>query len=115
MPTCGEVSLIVGPNHTFLLGARDLTLDHLALYLPTLIPFGRPIVNQTGLTGTFDLSLQFTPEQGMAPVASTEGPSDPQGATAFEALKEQLGLTLKPIKAPLQVPVVDRVEQPSPN
>lgn len=115
MPTCGDVALILAPNHTFLLGARDLTMDHLALYLPTLIPFGRPIVNQTRLSGTFDLSLQFTPEQGMVPTSAADAQPDSQGTTAFEALKEQLGLTLKPIKAPLRVLVIDRVEQPSPN
>lgn len=115
MPTCGEVALVMAPNRTFLLGARDLTMDHLALYLPTLIPFGRPIVNQTGLSGTFDLSLQFTPEQGMASTSAADAQLDSQGTTAFEALKEQLGLTLKPTKAPLRVPVIERVEQPSPN
>jgi uncharacterized protein (TIGR03435 family) len=115
MPTCGEVALLLAPNHTFLLGARDLTMDHLALYLPTLIPFGRPIVNQTRLAGTFDLSLQFTPDQGVAPASAADAQSDSQGASAFEALKEQFGLTLKPIKAPLRVLVIDHVEQPSPN
>jgi bla regulator protein blaR1 len=115
MPTCGTVAILSAPNHTFIFGARDLTMDHLALYLPTLIPFGRPIVNQTGLVGTFDLSLHFTPEQGIASTSPTDAQSDSQGTTAFEALKEQLGLTLKPIKAPLQILVIDHVEQPSPN
>jgi len=113
MPACGAVALLAAPNHTFILGARDLTMDHLALYLPSLIPFGRPIVNQTGLAGAFDLSLQFTPEQGIASIADAQ--ADSQGTTAFEALKEQLGLTLKPIKAPLQILVIDHVEEPSPN
>jgi bla regulator protein blaR1 len=90
-------------------------MDHLALYLPTLIPFGHPIVNQTGLAGTFDLSLQFTPEQGMASTSAADAQPDSPGTTAFEGLKEQLWLTLKPIRAPLRVPVIDRVEQPSPN
>ena len=115
MPTCGDVALLSAPNHTFILGARDLPLDHLALYLPTLIPFGRPIINRTGLTGTFDLSLQFTPEQGMASTAAPASQTDSQGTTAFEALKEQLGLTLKPTKAPVQTLVIDHVEQPTPN
>jgi bla regulator protein blaR1 len=113
MPTCGDVAIVTAPDRTFIFGARDLTMDHLAAYLPTLIRFGRPIVNRTGLDGAFDLSLQFTPERSIASAADTQ--PDAPGTTAFEALKEQLGLTLKPIKASLQVLVVDHVEQPTPN
>jgi bla regulator protein blaR1 len=114
MPTCGSVAIVTAPDRSFIFGARDLTMDHLALYLPTLIHFGRSIVNQTGLDGGYDLSLQFTPERGITATTDADNP-DSQGTTAFEALKEQLGLTLKPIKAQLQVLVVDHVEQPSPN
>ena len=115
MPACGPVALLLAPNHTFILGSRDITMDHLAQYLPTLIPFGRPIVDRTGLEGGFDLSLQFAPEPNGASTADTAAQSNLEGPTAFEALKEQLGLTLKPIKAPLQVLVIDHVEQPSAN
>jgi uncharacterized protein (TIGR03435 family) len=115
MPTCGAVALLGAPNHTFVLGSRDITMDHLAQYLPTLIPFGRPIVDRTGLAGGFDLSLQFAPEPNGASTADTAAQSNLEGPTAFEALKEQLGLTLKPTRVPLQVLVIDHVEQPSPN
>lgn len=115
MPACGSVAALSAPDHTLILGARDLTMDHLALYLSTLIPFGRPIVNRTGLAGTFDLSLQFTPEQGLASTSAADTQDAQQGMTAFAALKEQFRLTLKPIKAPLPVLVIDHVEQPSPN
>jgi uncharacterized protein (TIGR03435 family) len=115
MPTCGSVALLLGPNHTFILGSRDIVMDHLAYYLPTLIPFGRPIVDRTGLAGSFDLSLQFAQEPNGASTADATAQSYSEGPTAFEALKEQLGLTLKPIKAPLRFLVIDHVEQPSPN
>jgi bla regulator protein blaR1 len=115
MPTCGAVALLLGPNHTFILGSRNITMDHLAQYLPTLIPFGRPIIDRTGLTGSFDFSLQFAPEPNGASTVDSATQPDLEGPTAFEALKEQLGLTLKPIKASLQTLVIDHVEQPSPN
>jgi bla regulator protein BlaR1 len=114
MPTCGGVALLLGQN-TLIMGSRDITMDHLAQYLPTLIPFDRPIVDQTGLTGSFDLSLQFAPEPNGASIDDTPAQTGLEGPTAFEALKEQLGLTLKPIKAPIQILVIDHIEQPSPN
>jgi uncharacterized protein (TIGR03435 family) len=40
---------------------------------------------------------------------------DLTGPTFFEALKDQLGLKLKPTRAPIQILVIDHVEQPSPN
>ena len=115
MPHCGAVALLSGPNRTLILGSRDVTMNHLAQYLPTLIPFGRPIVDRTGLPGSFDFSLEFTPEQVIASNSAADVQPEPQGTTAFEALKEQLGLALKPIKAPMQALVIDHVEQPSPN
>lgn len=115
MPTCGAVALLGASNQTFVLGARDMTMDHLAQYLPTLIPFGRPIVDRTGLVGSFDLSLRFAPEPNGASTTDTAAQAGSEGPTAFEALKEQLGLTLKPTKAAIKVLVIDHIEQPSPN
>jgi bla regulator protein blaR1 len=115
MRHCSTVVLRSGPNHTLVLGSRDITMNHLAQYLPTLIPFGRPIIDRTGLSGTFDFSLEFIPERVTASNSDADLQPEPQGTTAFEALKEQLGITLKPIKAPMQALVIDHVEQPSPN
>jgi uncharacterized protein (TIGR03435 family) len=63
----------------------------------------RPIVDRTGLTGKFDILLQFPPDD----------PSPPDAATlpkmAFrEAVEKQLGLRLEPAKAKIDVLVVDR-------
>ena len=115
MPTCGAVELLLAPNNTFVFGARDMTMDHLAQYLPTLIPFGRPIVDRSGLAGSFDFTLQFAPEQGAALTIDTGVQPNLEGPSAFQAMKEQLGLTLKPIKAAIQVLVIDHVEQPTSN
>jgi uncharacterized protein (TIGR03435 family) len=40
---------------------------------------------------------------------------DPSGPTFLEALKNQLGLKLDPAMGPVQVFVVDHIEQPSEN
>lgn len=115
MPTCGEVSMVTGPNQTFLLGARDYPIDLLAQYLPTILQVNRPIVDQTGLRGTFDFTLQFTPEMNGSAAAAGEAQLNAQGPTPLEALKEQLGLMIKPDKAPMRILFIDHVEEPSPN
>jgi uncharacterized protein (TIGR03435 family) len=118
LPVCGRVQAIDAPNHTAILGARNVTIQHLADYLGNLPPvsdFGRPVVDETGLSGTFDFSLNVTPVRNSTSAPGTESQLDAGGPTFEEALKEQLGLKLRPTKAPIQVLVIDHVEQPSPN
>ena len=72
---------------------------------------GRPVVDQTGLTGRWDFTLQIAmPFGGPAPDAAA-----PEGPTVLEAMQEQLGIKLKPAKATIPVLMVDHVERPSEN
>ena len=77
---------------------------------------GRLVIDKTGLTGRFEFTLAFTPEQ-MPTAAPPPGvPSiDPNGPGFFTALQEQLGLKLQSGKAPLDVVVIDSVERPTPD
>lgn len=70
---------------------------------------GRPVINQTGLTGLYDVTLDWTPN----PVADTN--PDASGPSLFTALEEQLGLRLVEIKGPVEVVVIDHIEKPSEN
>jgi uncharacterized protein (TIGR03435 family) len=75
----------------------------------------RPILDKTGLTGKYDFLLEFTPQiNGPLPPGTNFQPDD-SGPTFLEALKEQLGLKLDPQKGPVNVIVIDHVEQPSEN
>lgn len=82
---------------------------------------GRIIVDRTGLTGTFDIELTFTPEfivnrpAGGPPPQFNGQPIDPNGPTLFTALQEQLGLKLEATKAPVDVLVIDSVSRPTPD
>jgi len=79
---------------------------------------GREVVDRTGLTGTYDFSLSWTPLQAAAASADGNGnllPADAGGASLFAAIVEQLGLKLVPAKRSAQVLVIDHIEQPSPN
>jgi uncharacterized protein (TIGR03435 family) len=97
------------------LSSRRTTMALLAQSLTAIQDLGRPVVDETGLTGRFDFTIQWTPDaNSLIPhdAGTAEGPS---GSTFLEALKEQLGLKLKPAKAPIEVPVIDHVERPSEN
>jgi uncharacterized protein (TIGR03435 family) len=67
----------------------------------------RPVVDQTGLTGKYDVSLKWTPSD--APPAA-DAPPD-----LYTAIQEQLGLKLVATKALDDVFVIDHVEHPSQN
>jgi uncharacterized protein (TIGR03435 family) len=70
----------------------------------------RNIINKTGLTGKYAMTLQYTPDNG----ADTD-PSDANALSIFNALEEQLGLKLASAKGPVKTLVIDHVEQPSSN
>ena len=75
---------------------------------------GRMVVDRTGLTGTFDLSVTWTPDQMPAGGLPPGAPAiDPNGPSLFTALQEQLGLKLEATKGPVEVLVIDRVERPT--
>jgi uncharacterized protein (TIGR03435 family) len=73
------------------------------------------VVDQTGLSGRFDFSIEFVPETGAPSVPDAGVPAEAPGSSFLEALRQQLGLRLEATKAPMQVLVVDRVERPSAN
>lgn len=87
---------------------------------------GRTVLDKTGLTGEYDLTLQWTPDENDALMRSEAtraggpGPSDapapdPNGPTLFTALQEQLGLKLESSKGPVQTFTITHIEQPSEN
>ena len=87
-------------------GARDITLDFFARSMSDATTSGRPIIDATGLSGTFDINIEFSRAQL----------ADDADYLSFEqALKEQLGLKLQPQKAKQKVIVLDHVERPTEN
>lgn len=117
VPSCGVAQAINVADHTILFGARNVTLQSIAANLgiiPSVAEFGRPVVDQTGLAGTYDFSLNWLPDRSRSAPGAGE-PTDAQGPPFLEALQEQLGLKLKPTRAAVKTLVIDRVEEPSPN
>jgi len=75
----------------------------------------RPVIDKTGLTGTYDFKLSFLPPHA-ADRAEGHLPADLQDRpTLAAALKEQLGLKLVPENGPIPYFVIDHVDRPSSN
>ena len=74
---------------------------------------GRPVVDDTGLSGGFDFDVRF-PELDTPPDARGGGPPH-DGGGIFSALEEQLGLKLVPTRGSLEFVIVDAVERPTSN
>jgi uncharacterized protein (TIGR03435 family) len=69
---------------------------------------GRPVVDKTGLTGRYSFVLNFEP-------AARAGKEETGKPSVFTALEEQIGLKLVPAKEPVEVLVIDSIEQPAAN
>jgi uncharacterized protein (TIGR03435 family) len=76
---------------------------------------GRLVLDRTGLKGPYDLELTFAQDRpiGPLPPGVEVPPADPNAPNVFTALQEQLGLKLESTKAPIEVLVIDSVEQPT--
>ena len=82
----------------------------------TAFPFGldRPILDKTGLTGSFDLAVESGLDGSIKLNGVDVTPAE-SAPTFLEALKEQLGLKLNSTKGPVDTIVIDHIEEPSAN
>ncbi len=79
---------------------------------------GRLVVDQTGLTGKYDVELKWTPDHDptdKGPESGGAGSLDSFGPSIFTAIQEQLGLKLVATKGPVDFIVIDHIERPSEN
>jgi uncharacterized protein (TIGR03435 family) len=72
----------------------------------------RTVVDKTGLPGSYDVALKWTPDEDAAKDAGAPADAPP---SIFIAVQEQLGLKLQAGKGPVQTLVLDHVEKPSEN
>jgi uncharacterized protein (TIGR03435 family) len=90
-------------------GARNVTMQLIADSLTGGVSgLDRSVWDRTDLIGKFDFAIEFTPQGAAAPPNFRP---DPTGPTFVEALKEQLGLKLEDQTGPVDVLVIDYVEQ----
>lgn len=100
-------------NRNLVLSLRG-TLAQFAQVLDSSLD--RPIVDKTGLSGTFDLHLEFGIDQATPAFQSFASSDEPSGgASIFTAIQEQLGLKLEAARGPGDFIVIDSIEHPSEN
>jgi uncharacterized protein (TIGR03435 family) len=101
------------------LAARNVTLELTASTLTAYEKLNRPVLDRTGLSGTFDFffeyALDLSPEASGAAANGPNGASAASGPTFLEALRDQLGLKLDSQTGPVDVVVIDHIEEPSEN
>lgn len=67
----------------------------------------RVVIDKTGLTGQYDIEMDWTPDNRRA--------DDNAGPSIFTALQEQLGLKLESARGPVEMIVIERAERPTEN
>ena len=108
---CGAISgLQPSAPGRIRVGGRKVPLQLIASSFSGYDNFDRPIVDRTTLTGTFDFWLEWAPQNNRDAIQPDE-----TGPSIQAALQEQLGLKMESQMAPVDVMVVDRLEQPSEN
>jgi uncharacterized protein (TIGR03435 family) len=79
---------------------------------------GRPVFDETGISGQFDITLEYNPNISRIPESVTNPPTLAEleaRPALFTALQEQLGLKLESRMEPIDVLVIDSVERPTPD
>jgi uncharacterized protein (TIGR03435 family) len=84
-PPCGG-GFLVGPGHM----STESTMENLAKSLSWFQQIDREVIDKTGLSGTFDIALDYTPvAPGVgAPNGETDAANSPEPLTIFTALQE---------------------------
>ena len=97
-----------------LFGSRATSLKQIGDFLGSIGEStgetGRPVVDRTGLTGLWDFTVW-----AQSPWQKTDPDAAQQAPTMLEAIRDQLGLRLKPAKDTIPVLIVDHIDKPSEN
>lgn len=99
---------------------QGATLDDFSGMLFAIL--GRPVTNKTGITGRFDMRIEFSREgttlaRRLPATDTADGASLASDSTdsIFAVIQEQLGLKLEAAKGPVETLVIDHIERPAGN
>jgi uncharacterized protein (TIGR03435 family) len=101
-----------------LMFANNAPISAFTSFLQSLV-LDRPVVDQTGLTGRYDMTVTFTLDDSLFNGHPPAFPKPADGVepapNLFEAIQQQLGLKLTAEKIQVDVLAIDHVEKPSAN
>ncbi len=121
-PQCGTPAQVLATSDGTRVAARNTTMGSLAQdiygYGSRLGELDRPVVDQTGLKGRFDFTMELP--AGIIsifpkPPNPDDPPPDPKGPLFLNAVREQLGLKLERSRGEIRLLIIDHVERPSEN
>ena len=96
----------------------SVDMDDVANHLQLAVVVPDRVINRTGINGLYDVTVTWRRSERARP--NPDGPNagtptDAEGADAFTALQEQIGLRLERQKAPVNFVIVESAERPSEN
>ncbi|MGE5098541.1 MAG: TIGR03435 family protein, partial [Deltaproteobacteria bacterium] len=96
--------------------ARGVSMARIVNGLARVMPgVSRPVIDNTGLTGTFDIDLKWRPDNVPQNPDARMPPIDPNAPDLFTALREQWGVRLERGTGPIPVLMIDGVSLPTPD
>ncbi len=111
------VNSLLSGSRGWTLSMRNASMTDFTGYLQMIV-LDRPVVDQTGIAGKFDISVTFTPDNSQFkgnPPPPQQAANDDIAPGLFEALRQQLGLRLDSRKALVDAIAIDHVQKPSEN
>jgi len=120
----GMMRMMMQPGGKMHLNATGMAISNFADMLARQV--GKPVFDNTGITGLYDIDLEFKPEEGMGmmrgmpmPMPRPDGGGEAHGPvlenveapSIFTAVQDQLGLKLEGKKGPIETIVVDSSEK----
>ena len=84
------------------MSGRNESMQDLAWRLGPYL--GKPVIDQTGLAGSFDFRVEYSSDE-----------QEPDVVSMILTTVQQLGLKLEPSRGPVETIVVERLEKPSAN
>lgn len=113
---CGGLLMMSSstPTH-YLIGARDVQVVTITNAMASWGDLGRPVVDQTGLTGNYDFALDFIPKRADPPPGTPAPPTEGEEPNFLYAVRTQLGIKLEAQRQPVEVLLLDHIDHLSDN
>ena len=96
--------------------AQGYSAKNLADFLSQpMAELGRPVMDKTGLTGTYNFTLDWTPPHPGVRFGGESDSASPEEAPSIFTTLGDVGLKLQPATGPIETIVIDHAEKPSEN